>query len=359
MASLGVALVGTGFGQKVHLPALRIHPQTEVVAIYHRDRLKAQQLASQHHVPHASDNLASLLALPEVQAVAISTPPFLHYSMAHQAITAGKHILLEKPVTMTYTEAVVLRDLSVKQGVTIAVDFEFRYVPQWRYLHHLLRQGMVGSYRTIEIQWLMQGRADPQRVWNWYSQKSHGGGALGALGSHTFDYVTWLFGNVARLTAHLSTRIGQRPDVEGLMQPVDADDTCHLIMELADGTPCSAVISTVTHRGRGHWLSIYGDRGTLILGNANQADYVHGFDIHWGEPNRQELELLPVPPEFQLSQTFSDGRLAPFYALLDDFVGAITTQIPMVPGIGEGVNSQRLMDCARRSHETGHWVEPL
>jgi predicted dehydrogenase len=356
MDSLGFALVGTGFGQKVHLPALRMHPHTEVVALYHRHQPRAQQLATQHHIPHASDDLETLLALPEVDVVAISTPPSLHFAMAHRAIAAGKHVLLEKPVTMTYAEALTLRDAAAAKKVVIAVDFEFRYVPQWRYLHHLLRQGQVGAYRTIEIQWLVEGRADPLRAWNWYSQKSYGGGALGALGSHTFDYVTWLFGDVHRLTAHLTTRIGQRPDGEGQMRPVDADDTCHLIMELHDGTPCSAAISTVTHRGRGHWLSIYGDRGTLILGSANQADYVHGFALHWGEPQRQELELLSVPPQFQLPQTFSDGRLAPFCGLLDDFVRAIATQTPMVPGILEGVNSQKLMECAQRSHATGQWV---
>jgi len=69
--------------------------------------------------------------------------------------------------------------------------------------------------------------------------------------------------------AQLSTAIPLRPDpAEGRLKP-DADDTCMLMLELADGTPW-VCISTCTFQGRGHWLEVYGDRGTLVLGSDNQ-----------------------------------------------------------------------------------------
>ncbi len=64
---IGVAVVGTGFGQKIHIPGLQAHHRTRVVAVYHRDRAKAEAIAQAHQIPQASDSLEAIAALPEVQ----------------------------------------------------------------------------------------------------------------------------------------------------------------------------------------------------------------------------------------------------------------------------------------------------
>jgi predicted dehydrogenase len=356
MSKIGVGIIGTGFGQVIHIPALQIHPDTEVMAVYHRDRLKAQQIADKFGIAHACDRLEDLLALNSVQAVTISTPPSFHYQQAKSAILAGKHILVEKPVTMNAKEAINLYNLSQRYQVVSATDFEFRCVPQWQYLKDLLDRNHVGKKRLIQIDWLVQGRADPKRVWNWYSQKAYGGGALGAIGSHVFDYVRWLFGDIKSISAQLSTRLGDRPDLNGVMRPVDADDSCNILLELSDGTPCNIALSTVTYRGRGHWLSVYGENGTLVLGSANQSDYVHGFNLSEGKLDRPELELMPIPTIYDLPQTYTDGRLAPVLAICDRWVSAIKSGQPMTPSLYEGAWSQMLMDLAQKSHDQKKWM---
>jgi predicted dehydrogenase len=357
MSKIGVGIIGTGFGQLIHIPALQIHPDTEVVAVYHRDRLKAQQIADKFAIPHACDRLEDLLALPQVQAVTISTPPSFHYEQAKAAIEAGKHVLLEKPVTMNSQEAIALYRLAQERQVITATDFEFRCVPQWRYFKHLLDQNHVGKKRLIQIDWLVQGRADPKRVWNWYSQKAFGGGALGAIGSHAFDYVRWLFGDIKSLSGQLSTGIPERPDVNGVMRPVDADDTCNILLELADGPPCNISLSTVTYRGRGHWLTVYGENGTLVLGSSNQSDYVHGFSLRHGKIDRTEMEVVPIPFEYDLPKTYADGRLAPVLAICDRWVQSIQTGQPMTPSLYEGAWSQLLMDLTQESHQQKKWID--
>lgn len=92
---IGVAVIGTGFGQKIHIPGFQIHPRTQVVAVYNPHLDKAKSVAESHNIPQASDRLEDILAMPDVQAVSISTPPFLHYDMAQQVLQAGKHLLLE------------------------------------------------------------------------------------------------------------------------------------------------------------------------------------------------------------------------------------------------------------------------
>ena len=356
MTKIGVAVVGTGFGQKVHIPGFQAHPRTEVMAVYHRDLQKAQAIAQMHRIPHACSTIEDILAIPAVDAVSISTPPFLHYEMAKAVLDAGKHLLLEKPTALNVDEARDLYQRSLKHRSITSMTFEFRFVPAWQHFADLLSQDAVGQKRLIKIDWLVSGRADAARPWNWYSRKDQGGGALGALGSHTFDYITWLFGGVDRLTASLSTAIPSRPDpITGELKPVDSDDTCNLTLELTDGTPCQICLSSVTTQGRGHWIEVYGDRGTLVLGSDNQKDYVHGFKL-WSASIGQELVELEIPGHFAFEQVFADGRIAPFIRVVDQWLTGFDRQESLAPWLKEGVNSQLLMDVAHESNQTGTWV---
>jgi predicted dehydrogenase len=356
MAQIGVAVIGTGFGEKVHIPGFQAHHRTAVVAVYHRDRNQAEALAQRYEIPHAGDRLDALVSLPAVQAVSIATPPFLHYEMASTVLQAKKHLLLEKPTALNVSEAEALWQLAQQQQVAAVMDFEFRFVPAWQRLAELLTEGYVGQPRLIKIDWLASSRADPSRGWNWYARRDQGGGALGAIGSHLFDYVAWLFGPVKRLCAQLSTSITERPDASGELRPVDADDTCMLLMELADGTPCQACLSSVTYAGRGHWVEVYGDQGTLVLGSSNQKDYVHGFQLY-GAQGGAPLELLEIPNRLAFPQTYPDGRLAPFIRVVDHWVNCIDRQQTQSPSLADGVYSQQLMDLTHESHARQRWVD--
>ncbi|WP_017317786.1 Gfo/Idh/MocA family protein [Mastigocladopsis repens] len=354
---IGVAVVGTGFGQKVHIPGFQAHPHTEVVAVYNRDLDKAKAIAQSYNIPHACNTLADIVRLQEVQAVSISTPPFLHYEMAKAVLKAGKHVLLEKPTTINAAEAKELYQLAQKAGVIAAVDFEFRFVPGWQLFSELLSQGYVGSKRLIRIDWLGSSRADAARPWNWYSLKDQGGGALGSLGSHTFDYIHWLFGPVRKLSAHFSTAIPQRRDPSsGELKPVETDDTCMLMLELADGTPCQVSISAVVHASRTHWVEVYGDRGTLVLGSENQKDYIHGFRV-WASQPGKPLTEIEIPNRFLFPKNYSDGRISAFIRVVDQWVQGIERKQEILPSLREGVYSQLLMDLSHESNATSSWVD--
>jgi predicted dehydrogenase len=367
MSKIGVAVVGTGFGQKIHIPGFQAHHRTEVVAVYHRNLDKAQAIASSHDIPYAFNSIEDIIAIPEVAGVSISTPPFLHFEMAKKVLEAGKHLLLEKPTALTANEARELyklanksqTNLESKSAKTIAtMDFEFRFIPAWQMLAELLETGYVGEKRLIKIDWLVSGRADANRPWNWYSQKERGGGVLGATGSHVFDYINWLFGPIQRLSGQLITGISTRPDPNdsGKLKPVDADDSCTLMLELAEGIPCQVCLSSVTYQGRGHWVEIYGSNGTLVLGSDNQQDYVHGFRL-WGSQGGQPLAEIKIPQRLEFPQVYPDGRIAPFIRVVDKWVEAIDGGESLIPSLREGVYSQLLMDLTQESNATGTWVD--
>ena len=354
-STLGVAVVGTGFGQKIHIPGFEAHHRTRVVAVCNRDVEKAKAIAQAHNIPHACQSVEEAVALADVDAVSVTTPPFLHAAMAKTVLTAGKHLLLEKPTTLNVNEALELYELAHAQGAIAGLDFEFRFVPAWQRLAELLQEGYVGELRFINIDWLVSGRADPTRNWNWYARKDQGGGALGALGSHSFDYIAWLFGPIRRLSARLHTSITERPDpATGIPKPVDADDTCALQLELANGALCQLNLSAATYGGRGHWVEVYGDRGTLVLGSSNLKDYVHDFQLQ-GAIAGADLQPLDIPDRLQFPKTYDDGRLAPFIRVVDHWVNCIDAGQMTAPAMREGVYSQLLMDLTHQANETGTW----
>jgi predicted dehydrogenase len=353
---IGVAVVGTGFGQKVQIPGFQAHPQTEVVAVYHRDLEKAKAIATSNNISYPCNSLSQILSLPEVQAVSISTPPFLHYEMAKQVLEAGKHLLLEKPVTLNANEAKELYQIAQQKNLIATVDFEFRFIPAWQLFSQLLSEDFVGNKRLIKIDWLGSSRADASRPWNWYSRKDQGGGALGSLGSHAFDYIYWLFGSIARLNAYMTTAIPERKDpTTGELKPVNTDDTCILSLELADGTPCQATISTVVHASRPHWIEVYGDKGTLVLGSENQKDYIHGFKV-WGSQVGKPLSEIEIPNYLLFPKNYADGRISAFIRVVDNWVEAINSGKVGIPSLAEGVYSQMLMDLSHKSNDKSSWI---
>ncbi|MDJ0737585.1 MAG: Gfo/Idh/MocA family oxidoreductase [Nostocaceae cyanobacterium] len=354
---IGVAVVGTGFGKKVHIPGFQAHPETEVVAVYNPNLNKAKEIAEANNIPHACDTIADIVNLPEVEAVSISTPPFLHYEMAKAALEAGKHLLLEKPVTLNVEEAKELYYLAREKGVIATVDFEFRFVPGWQLFSELLAEGYVGNKRLIRIDWLGSSRGDANRPWNWYSRQDKGGGALGSLGSHAFDYIHWLFGPVRSLNAHFTTAIPQRPyPATGELKPVNTDDTCMLMLELADGTPTQVSISAVVHAPRTHWIEVYGDKGTLVLGSENQKDYIHGFRV-WASQPGKPLSEIEIPNRLIFPKNYADGRISAFIRVVEQWVQGIKTGEQNIPSLREGVYSQLLMDLSHESNDILSWVK--
>jgi predicted dehydrogenase len=352
MKKIDVAILGTNFGQKIHRPALESLGNMQVTALYHRSLATAQAMAKDAGL-RAFNSVAG--AIESVQAVAISTPPFAHFEMAKAAIEAGKPVFLEKPIALTAPEGRVLYRLAQEKKVAVAVDFEFRFIPAWLRLKELLEENYVGRLRYVKVDWLGASRADADRAWNWYAQKEMGGGTLGSIGSHAFDYIHWLFGPSRRLSARLSTVILSRPD-GAVRRPVTSDDVCNITLEQPDGTPIQVCLSAVTNQGRGHFVEIYGDRGTLVLGNPSQTDYIHGFTL-MGRQGSGELEVLEVPDRLAFSQTFSDGRIAPIARVMEQWVANFGTPGALVPGLREGVYAQLLMDCCQDSNLSGRWVE--
>ena len=345
---IGVAIAGLGFGESVHLPALGANPALEAVALWHprQERLDAA-CASSGLKGHTDWD--ALLADPAVDAVIIATPPQPRHPLALQALQAGKHLLLEKPVALNAQQVAELQREAIQRRLSVAVDFEYRAVPLFQQAARLLQSGTVGTPWLVKMDWLMSSRANPNRAWSWYSQADQGGGVIGALGTHAFDTLAWLVGPVQQLQTITRTAIAERPDAQGHLRPVDADDIALINAELAThqgGTVAAQIaLASVARNGRGCWLEIYGSEGTLVLGSDNQKDYVHGFSLTLhrdGESTRS----IQADEDLRFATTWSDGRIAPVSRLQGWWAESIAGGTPMVPGLAEGLISQQSCDQA-------------
>jgi predicted dehydrogenase len=358
---LGVAIAGLGFGEAVHLPALRDCPGTEPVALWH-PRAERLERACRAAELGGSTDFSAVLADPRVEAVMIATPPAPRFELARQALEAGKHLLLEKPVALEAAAIEELQRLAIRNKLCVGVDFEYRAVPVFQQLAALLAEGALGEPWLVKLDWLMASRADVGRPWSWYSQAAAGGGILGALGTHAFDILHWLIGPAELQAARLSTAIRERPlagpqGTRTSMAAVDAEDIALIQLDLNDSrgrrVPAQVNLASVTRAGRGCWLELYGRDATLVLGSSNQADYVHGFQLAIARPG-EPLRPVAADPELAFERTWEDGRIAPVRRLIGWWASAAREGRPMVPGLAEAAASQRLCDAARRHP----WVGP-
>lgn len=352
-APLRVAIAGLGFGEKVHLIALRDCPLTEPVALWHPRAERLAQACQAHDLPGSID-FEALLADPGIDALVIATPPEPRLAMASAALAAGKPLLLEKPVALEAEAIESLQRLALQRHLAVAVDFEYRAVPVFQQLAALLEQEVLGTPWLVKFDWLMSSRADARRPWSWYSSAAAGGGVLGALGTHAFDILHWLIGPGRDVRGRLSTAIRERPRPDGSGQErVDAEDVALIQLELEDRrgrtVPCQLSLASVARNGRGCWLELYGSEATLVLGSDNQSDYVHGFQLWMARPG-EPLRPVPADPTLAFARTWEDGRIAPVRRLIGWWAEAVREGRPMVPGLAEAVASQRGCDLARRGN---------
>ncbi len=357
---IAVAIAGLGFGESVHIPAIKSNPRFDLIALWHPRVERLKEVSRKHSVANKIE-WKHLLNDPKVQAIILATPPEPRYKLAYEALEAGKHLLLEKPVALSVDEISQMQRLAINKKLSVAVDFEYRAVPLFMQAKKLIEEGLIGQPWLLKLDWLMSSRADPKRPWNWYSDINKGGGVLGALGTHAFDMIHWLLGPTEKINAISSTSILERIDpTNNQLKKVTSEDVALANLQikyLKDNiiVPAQVALSSVSRQGRGCWLEIYGSKGTLILGSDNQKDYVHGFGL-WYATKGEQVKSICADNNFIFNKTWTDGRIAPVNRLQDWWIDSIKDKNPMIPGLSEGLASQKVCSAFKESARSGQTI---
>src|SRR6266850_3265888 len=225
MKQIGIAIIGCGgITLQNHLPGLALCPEAKVVALCDSDAGTLQRASRQTGINVTATRYEEIVERDEVEAVIIATPNFAHAPIALAAIAAGKHVLCEKPLAMSYAEAKQMADAADQAGVRHMTAFTYRFVPAMRYLSHLVKRGDLGQpyhYRSCRLQdW-------GTRNLGWRQVKQLAGtGELGDMLSHRIDYGHLLIGPVARLVARTKRFVDDRQGA-----PSDLDDWVSIIAD--------------------------------------------------------------------------------------------------------------------------------
>jgi len=211
----GAVVVGTGFGCRVHVPALRA-AGFDVVGLVGTDPDRTARRAERAGVPHAFTALDGAWDRDDVVAVTIATPPHAHAPLAIAAADAGRHVVCEKPFARDAAEARAMLAAAAAAGVAHLVGHEFRWAPERAVAARALAAGAVGEPRFATFVSYVPMLADPEaKMPPWWFDTAAGGGWLGASGSHLVDQIrTWLgeFESVSATVGVTSARTGVAED---------------------------------------------------------------------------------------------------------------------------------------------------
>jgi predicted dehydrogenase len=356
MTSLNFALIGCGgITLQNHLPGLALCPDVSVRALCDAHPPTLETARQQTGATVTSSDYREIVVRDDVHAVIIATPNVLHSEIAQLAMAHGKHVLCEKPLAMTVSEAQAMVDAARRADVRNMTAFTYRFVPAMRYLKHLVDQGDFGllyHYRSCRLQdWGV-------RNLGWRQQKRLAGmGEIGDMLSHRIDFAHHLVGRIRRLVAHLKTRTPLR---EGVVN--DTDDWAALLAEFdADVTGVLESSKLATGRNEG-WRSL---DYVEINGSEASAEFTTGKwnELLHGKKGGAGFAPLPVPREFWVwpgsprDPSVGDPLVAFRYDQAIEFVQAIREQRPCAITFQDGLNVQTVAEAAVKSVEEKRWVE--
>ena len=346
--SLRVGMIGTGFGRRVQLPALRLVPGAQVTAVASSSLERARAVAAEFGVAHAFGSGEELARASDVDLVIVSSTPDSHARHAIAALDAGKHVLCEKPMALTAREAEQMVEAAARSRGTSRIDHELRYEPNRLKARQLIRAGAIGSVWHIEFVLKPYLRGDgrpqaPDAPWSWWYDASRGGGILGAVGSHLIDLCRfWTGEEIVDVRGSVQTFVRERFDEQHIARPVTADDFASFVLRLAGGAVVTVTLSTVAAHGPGHFAQVTGSEGTLVLTGETKLEI--GRRVSGGE-----LEDISVPDDLWERIMPNNMWARSFVRLMCDLVDVLDGR----PATGEpatfhdGLAVQRVMDAVR------------
>ncbi len=204
---LKTALIGCGaIAEQLHLPVLAGHPEIDLVAIVDPNLERARYFAKGYNVPYVFQDISEL-DFSQIDAVVIATPPFHHAPCAIELIEKGLHVLVEKPLALSYEDANKVVSLAEKNNIKIAVPLYRRLFPSFRLLVSLVKRNFFGPPQAFSV---IGGG-----FYNWpaaslgnLKKELAGGGVLMDLGPHFLDFLFQLFGEPAELLEYQHDALG-------------------------------------------------------------------------------------------------------------------------------------------------------
>jgi predicted dehydrogenase len=252
MAALRFAIVGAGAIAGAYEAAFASTDVAEITAVC--DTNVAAALAYAGRVGcDAYGSLQTLLEEAEFDAAIVCTPPVTHEPVACQLMQAGKHVLCEKPLSVSALAAKRMLEVGMRSGVILTMASKFRFASDVRKAREIVKDGLIGDLVFVES--VFTSHVDMRERWNSNAAIS-GGGVLIDNGTHSVDILRYFLGNLRDIQI-----------IEGRrMQGLPVEDTARLFVHNDEGVMGSADLSWSIDKELETYLRIYGSSGTILVG---------------------------------------------------------------------------------------------
>lgn len=215
MEKIKVGVIGTGFIGPAHIEALRRLGYIDVVGLAECSKDIAKTKAQSLGIERYYGDYRELLKQDEIQSIHICSPNYLHYEMAKAALEAGKHVICEKPLAISVSEAENLVELAEQKGLVNVVNFNIRYYPLMRQLRLMVDKGDIGEVFAVQGSYL-QDWLFHATDYNWRLEPEQSGQsrAIADIGSHWMDLIEYITGlKISQVCADFATfhKIRKKP----------------------------------------------------------------------------------------------------------------------------------------------------
>jgi predicted dehydrogenase len=319
-------------GLKKVIPGMQLGQYSAVTAIASRDLARAQEAASALAIAKAYGSYEELLADPQVDAIYIPLPNQLHVPWTIRAAEAGKHVLCEKPLSMTAAEAETLLAVRDSTGVKIGEAFMIRSYPQWLRIRELLDEGRIGDLRSI-LGFFSYFNADPANIRN---NVESGGGALMDIGCYLIHASRYAFAQEPRRVVGLIDRDPQ----------MQTDRLTSAILDFAEGQSIFTCSTQLVPYQRIHFL---GTKGRIEI------------EIPFNAPKDRPTRLFidSGADVFGGGITTETFDTSDQYTLQGDAFSKAVLEGGEVPvPLEDAIRNMAVIDAIFQSAVSGAWVSP-
>lgn len=344
--ALGFGIVGCGMIAKFHARAIADIKGAKLVGCFNRTIDKANALAAEFG-GQPTDDLAEMLARPDIQIITICTPSGAHMEPAIAAAKAGKHVIVEKPLDVTLKRCDAMIDACAKAGVKLGTIFPSRFHKSSQLLKKAVDEGRFGQLTLGDayVKWYRTQAYYDSGAWRG-TWKLDGGGALMNQAIHSVDLLIWLMGPVVEVTAHTATLAHERIEVE---------DVATATLRFANGALGVIEATTAAFPGSLKKIELSGSQGMAVLEEESIIKW------QFAKMNKRDQQLL----EEMQNRTKTGGGAADPAAighqahaeLFREFIKAVKDdKNPNLDG-SEGRRSVELILAIYKSAKTGKTVK--
>jgi len=328
-----LAVVGTGaISQIVHVPILVEREDVELVALADTDSLKAETIARRFGVAEVTDS-EQVLTRDDLDGVFLCTPNHTHEEMALQALEAGKHVFVERPVATSAAGAARVIQAARAAGRSLAVGLPHRFRPEVVALRSFVDGGELGALYAVRGSWLTRRVPVIRPTWR-QDKAASGGGALIDLGVSALDLCLWIVGypEVGKISCAIHHG------------DYDVEDAATLMFESVDGVVFSIEVSNRWFAGEDRYYArVMGVEG------AGSLPPLQIYKQLGGRP----LDVTPRQPRPRGGENAYTNA---YRRQIDQFIRGVSGQLdPELPE--EQVALMSLIEAAYASAEAGHEVE--